>query len=151
VNCSPPALTGFLEGERVVKIETTYPPGMIVLGVPRKAKRSHDPRYTYNKLPVRQPRELDATIWLRSDGSIYLKYEYRYTGNRKEELVEFDSGLKLEKKVYMLDKRGNELELLHCDPDNNSLNYKETYSYLKFDSQGNWIKRLESDKEKLSL
>ena len=36
-----------LEGERVVKMKTIYPPNTIVIGDPTKIKRSSDPRYTY--------------------------------------------------------------------------------------------------------
>jgi len=135
----------FLEGERVVKMETIYPPNMIVLGDPTKIKRSSDPRYTY-KIHYKfdsQGRRTEAT-WLRSDDSTYLKYVFSYNGNRREEIVNFDKGLTLEKKVSILDQRGNVLEVLHRDPSDNSLHYKETYSYLKFDPHGNWIERVES-------
>lgn len=135
----------FLAGERVVKMETIYPPNMIVIGDPTKIKRSSDPRYTY-KIRYKFDglgRRTKAT-WLRSDDSIYFQDVYSYNGNSREEVVDFDNGLVLEKKVFTLDRRGNELEVFHRNPSDNSLHYKETYSYLEFDSHGNWIKRVES-------
>ncbi len=69
---------------------------------------------------------------------------YSYDGNSREEIVDFDNGLTIERKVFTLDRRGNELEVFHRDPSDNSLYYKETYSYLEFDRHGNWIKRVES-------
>ena len=135
----------YLEGERVVKMEAIYPSNMIVVGDPTKVKRSSDPRYTY-KIRYKFDslgRRTEAT-WLRSDDSTYLKFVYSYNRNRREETVDFDNGLTVEKKESTLDRRGNELEVFHRNPSDNSLYYKVTYSYLKFDRQGNWIKRVES-------
>jgi hypothetical protein len=139
----------FLEGERVVKMETIYPPNMVVLGDPTKTKRSSDPRYTYKiRYKFDSLGRRTEAAWLRSDDSIYLKYRYSYNGNSREELIDFDNGLTIEKKVSTLDRRGNVLEVFHRDPSDNSLLYKETYSYLKFDRQGNWIKRVETQQRR---
>jgi len=136
----------FLEGERVVKMETIYPKNMIVLGDPTKIKRPSDPRYTY-KIRYKFDRlgRRIAADWLRSDDSIYLKYVYSYNDNKIEETVSFDNGLALEDKVSMLDQKGNTLEVLHRDlSDKSVVSYKESYTYLRLDRQGNWIERIES-------
>jgi len=135
----------FLEGERVVKMETIYPKNMIVLGDPTKVKRPSDPRYTYKiRYKFDSLGRRIATHWLRSDGSTYLKYVYSYNDNKIEETASFDNGLALEDKVYMLDQKGNTLEVLHLVPSDKSVSYKESYTYLRTDRQGNWIERIES-------
>ena len=47
-------------------------------------------------------------------------------------------------KHYKLDDKGNEVEMVSYKGNEDSVEYKWNYTYLEFDSQGNWIKRLES-------
>jgi hypothetical protein len=118
---------------------------MIVLGDPTKIKRPSDPRYTYKiRYKFDSLGRRIAAHWLRGDDSIYLKYVYSYSDNKIEETVSFDNGLALEDKLSMLDQKGNTLEVLHRDPSDKSVSYKESYTYLRIDRQGNWIERIES-------
>jgi len=72
-----------------------------------------------------------------------LKYVYSYNGNRREEIVDFDNGLKIEKKLCILTEEVTS-GIFHRNPSDNSRSYKEIYSYLEFDRHGNWINRVES-------
>ena len=46
--------------------------------------------------------------------------------------------------LQTLNRQWLELEVLHGDL-SDILYYKVTYSYMEFDAQGNWTKRLESE------
>jgi hypothetical protein len=135
----------FLEGERVVKMESITPKNVVILGDPTKIKRSTDPRYTYKiRYKFDSLGRRIAADWLRSDDSIYLKYVYSYNDNKIEETVTFDKGLTLEDKVSTLDQKGNTLEVLHRAPSDKSEYYKESYTDVRVDNQGNWVERIES-------
>lgn len=53
-------------------------------------------------------------------------------------------------KYFVLDDKGNEIEMLSYDTEKNSIESKKTYEYLKFDAKGNWTKRVMSERDKKS-
>ena len=75
---------------------------------------------------------------------------YKIKGNRKEEFVYSSDGSLNQKYAYTLDDKGNEVEMLIYDTNKNSVESKETYRYIEFDSKGNWTKRVTSEGEKES-
>jgi hypothetical protein len=78
-----------------------------------------------------------------SSGKLWLRYVYKYQGNKKEELVYSEDGSLNRKNVSTLDDKGNEVEESFYDVKDGSVSERYSYSY-EFDAKGNWIKRTAS-------
>jgi len=143
----------FIDGERVVKHDVLSKNFMTVV-VPRssqKPSQPHDPRYSAKiKYKYDSQGNQTETDWLDADGRPALRYVYKREGNRKEVMVYRSDGSLSHGYVDKLDDKGNELETTDVVP-----NYppfpKTTYTYLEFDSQGNWIKRKQSRGDSSSI
>jgi hypothetical protein len=136
----------FIDGQRVVKHEILTK-HFLTLSDPRAEPRSrpYDPRYSW-KIEYKFDSEGHRTevAWLYSDGSSHLRYVDTLHGNRKERLVYSEDGSVNQKYSSTLDDKGNEVESVSYNVNDDSVDYKWNYTYLEFDSQGNWIKRLAS-------
>lgn len=71
-----------------------------------------------------------------------LRYVYKHEGNRKEVAVYRTDGSFSHGYVDILDDKGDEVESMSLNRQPNA-STKTKYTYLEFDSQGNWIKRSE--------
>ena len=136
----------FLDGERVVKREFKSKRVMVLRRPGDEPTRTADPRYTA-KLKHKYDsngNRIEST-WIYSDGSRSTKQVYTFRENEREELLYSAESLTA-KYVYKLDDKGNELEKLAIEYESprGPLQGKTKYTYLEFDSQGNWIKRRES-------
>jgi hypothetical protein len=136
----------FIDGQRVVKHEILTE-HFLTLSDPRAepGTRPYDPRYSWKiKYTFDSEGHRTEVAWLYSDGSPYLRYVDTLQGNRKEQLVYSEDGSVNQKYKWTLDDKGNEIELISYKVDDDSVRNKWNYTYLEFDSQGNWIRRLES-------
>ncbi len=133
----------FIDGERAVKhdvLSKNIPTG---IGTPDKPPgKPRDPRYTV-KLRYKYDSQGNRTemAWV-ADGRPTIRYVYKREADRKEVMVYRQSGALSYGYVSKLDDKGNELETTSIVP-GDPTSPKTTYTYLEFDSQGNWIKRKE--------
>lgn len=143
----------FLDGERVVKHEVLSKSVIRVTAGPRtQATQPADPRYTA-KIRYKYDSQGNQTekAWLYSDGSPGLRYAYKREGNRSEEMVYRPDGSISHGSVHKLDDKGNEVETSSVAVRGYPPFPKTTYTYLEFDSQGNWTKRKESRGDTTSI
>lgn len=128
----------------MVKHEILAKPLMVVSD-PRSKPRPYDPRYSWKiKYEFDSEGHRTEVAWLYSDGSPYLRYVDTLQENRRERLVYSEDGSVNQKYRSTLDDKGNEVESVSYKVNNDSMDFKWNYTYLIFDSQGNWTKRLES-------
>lgn len=139
----------YLDGERVVKREFKSKRMMVTTPVApgNEPTRTPDPRYTA-KLRYKYDsngNRIEST-WVYSDGSPSTKEVYTFSGKEREELRYAADGSLTLKYVYKLDDRGNEVErfAIQYESPRGPLQGRTNYSYVEFDSQGNWTKRMES-------
>ena len=139
---------GFIDGSRVSasqSIEREYnPPPMIAVGPPPGAPTKRpDPRYGYKyEFKYDDKKRLIENTWLQSSGEVWLRYVYKYNGNRKEKLVYSEDGKLNQHYLYILDDKGNEIAETYFNPDG-SVRLQEVFTY-EFDANGNWTKRTTS-------
>ena len=144
------AIYKFIDGDQVVVFDIGNAPGAIVasstIETPRK---NYDPRYDFKfKYKYDGEGSVLEKAWWQSDGDLWLRYVYTYTGNEKSELV-FDAEGKLDQKyLYKFDPNGNLIEAIIFDIDEDRPSEKIAYTYLAFDPKGNWTKRSEAAGEK---
>ena len=135
------AIYADVENENTLVVETPGPP----------RDRDFDDRYTYRfKYKFDRDGNVSEEAWYNSAGSLWLKYVYKVTTARREELVYSADGSLNQKYVYILDGKGSELEMLVYDVAKNSVKSKEAYQYPELDSNGNWIRRMTSEGDKES-
>ena len=110
-----------------------------------KATRPSDPRFSYEYRFIYDKGQLTEKDWYMSDGSLWLRYVYRRSGNEFEELVYGNDGKINQRYVSKLDERGDEIERLDVAVINKSRgDQKYRITYEAFDKNGNWIKRIKS-------
>ena len=131
----------FIDGERVVKHDVLTK-NVLKLSAPGKpGSKPGDPRYSAKiKYEYDSKGNRTEMAWLDPDGRPYLRYVYKQEGNSKEVTVYRSDGSFSHGYKEKLDDKGNELETTSASPNRRS-SPKTTYTYLEFDSQGNWIKR----------
>lgn len=141
-----------VDGERVVKHDVLSK--NVLIGAPgpgKQPKQPQDPRYSA-RIKYKYDREGNRTemAWLFPNGRPNLRYVYKREGNRNEVMVYRADGSLSHGYTEKLDDKGNEVEVTDVVP-----NYapfpKTTYTYLEFDSQGNWIKRKRSRGDSASM
>jgi YD repeat-containing protein len=141
-----------IDGERVVKHEVFtkfVPPG---IGTPnRQSDKPRDSRYTA-KLRYQYDSQGNRTemAWIATDARLTARYVYKREADRKEVMVYRQDGSLNYGYVNKLDDKGNELETTEVWP-GYPPRFKTTYTYLEFDSQGNWIKRKEAHLDSSSI
>ncbi len=137
-----------VDGDKVVIYKDVENRNSVVVGMSaptNQPKRPSDPRYTYKfKYKYDSNGKVSEESLYHNDGSLWLRYVYKTKGNQKEELVYSADGSLNQKYVYTLDDKGNEVEMLVYDTENDSVRSKEAYKYVEFDSKGNWTKRITS-------
>lgn len=139
------AVYGELDGERVQSdkmIRHEYdPPPVMVGGGSGEPEREPDPRYTY-KFAYRYDGKgrLAEEVLYDNRGKLWLRYLYKYEGNKKETLGYSADGSLNRKYVSTLDDKGNEVEVSFYDAEDGSVRERYSYSY-ESDAKGNWIKR----------
>ena len=142
-NLSSINVYGYIDGGRVMSsktIEHEYNPPPMVVGAPPSAKKS-DPRYHYKfEFKYDQKKRLTEKTWFQSNGDVWLRYVYKYTGNQREELVYSADGSLNQRYQITLDEKGNEIEQTSFETRDVSIRSKRSYKY-EFDTNGNWIKR----------
>jgi hypothetical protein len=147
-NLSDITVYGYIDGARVSSSKTTTreynPPPMLGVTAPSTAVKKSDPRYqTKFEFKYDDQKRLIEHRWFRSNGELFLRYAYKYTGNQLEELVYAENGSLNQRYVSTLDAKGNEIERTTFDPRDNSPGATYSYKY-EFDSEGNWTKRTTS-------
>jgi hypothetical protein len=134
-----------VDGDKVVKTEMG--PGAIIATiteVPPPDAKPFDSRYdfkfkyTYDGLG----RIVEEALW-HSNGELWMRYTYQYLPGERRELVYDKDGALNQKYSYKLDEKGHEIEMTAYDTKSDAIEGKEKYTYVKFDPQGNWTKRIE--------
>ena len=142
-NLSSIAVYGYIDGGRVMyskTIEREYNPPPMVVGAAPNAKKS-DPRYHYKfEFKYDEKKRLTEKTWFQSNGDVWLRYVYKYTGNKREELVYSADGSLNQRYLITLDEKGNVIEQTSFETRDGSLRLKQAYKY-EFDPKGNWTKR----------
>jgi hypothetical protein len=150
-NLSAITVYGYIDGSRVSAfnlIEREYNPPLIasVAPAPGAAVKKPDPRYQYKyAFKYDDKKRLTEETFFQSTGEIWLRYVYKYKGNKKEELVYSEDGSLNQRSLYVLDDQGNKIEETIFETDG-SIRAKEKFTY-KFDAQGNWTTRTTSQIE----
>ena len=136
-----------IDGERVVKHDVLSKNVFAGIGPGRREPtRPRDPRYSA-KIKYKYDSKGNRTeiAWVDQDGVPALTYKYKLEGNRKEVSVYRSDGSFSHGYVTILDDKGNEVESWDVLKNTNSgSGVKSKYTYLEFDSQGNWTKRTET-------
>jgi hypothetical protein len=143
---------GFLDGMRVARqghrIEREYNPPPVMLASPTGAATpKSDPRYS-NKFTFQydEQKRLVEKSWISSNGELWIRYVYKYTGNpaSQRETLDYSANGSLNRHyLSLLDDKGNEVEQTSFETRNGSIQDKYSYTY-EFDGRGNWIKRITS-------
>ena len=134
-----------IDGERVVKHDVLTKRVLSGVGPGNPSGKPKDPRYSA-KIKYKYDNQGNRTemAWVDPGGVPTLRYVYNLEGNRKEVSVyradsSFSHGY-----VDVLDDKGNEVESMSVVRQPNSNPSPTTkYTYLEFDTQGNWTKRSE--------
>ncbi|MFL6209823.1 MAG: hypothetical protein ACJ74W_13285 [Pyrinomonadaceae bacterium] len=139
---------GYLDGDRASDRESIRyeydPPAMVIDSAPGEPKPKYDPRYTYKfKFKYDDKGHLLEQDWYGNSGKLWLRYVYKYDGNKREELVYSEDGSLNQRYMYTLDDKGHEIEETAYEAKDGSIRDKYSYAY-EFDAQGNWIKRTTS-------
>ena len=132
-----------IDGERVVKLDVLTKRVLSGVGPGNSSGKPRDPRYSA-KIKYKYDSQGNRTemAWVDQDGVPSLRYVYKQDGNRKEVSVHRADGSFSHGYVDTLDDKGNEVESMGLSRQPNA-GTKSKYTYLEFDSQGNWIKRSE--------
>ena len=132
-----------IDGERVVKLDVLTKRVLSGIGPGTPPGKPRDPRYSA-KIKYKYDSQGNRTemAWVDQDGVPSLRYVYKNEGNRKEVAVYRTDGSFSHGYADTLDEKGNEVETTSLTRQPNS-GTKTTYTYLEFDSQGNWTKRSE--------
>lgn len=140
----------FLDGEKVVKHDVLTKNVIVMKPAPGK-QEPRDPRYSA-KIKYKYDSQGNQTerAWVLANGRPYLRYVSKREGNRKEMMVYRDDGSLSHGYVQTLDDKGNELDSTDVRP-NYPPHEKTTYTYLEFDSQGNWTKRKQTRGDSSSM
>ena len=138
---------GFIDGSRVSASRTIRreydPPPMVIGPPPGSGVKKSDPRYQYRfEFKYDDKKRLTEKTWFHSNGNVWLRYVYKFSGSQKEELVYSEDGSLNRRYLSTLDDKGNVVEKTFFEPDG-SIRTKESYKY-EFDSKGNWTKRTTS-------
>ena len=128
-----------VDGERVVKHDVLARSG---IGVgPGPGNQPRDPRYSARiKYKYDGQGNQVEKAWLHADGRPHLRYVYKRESDRKEVKVYRADGSLSHGWTQKLDDKGNEVESTDVVPGYPPFP-KTTYTYLEFDSQGNWTRR----------
>lgn len=142
----------FIDGERVVKHDVLSKNVIRMMPDPRKQdKKPVDPRYTARiKHKYDSQGNQTEQAWLFPDGRPGLRYTYKREGNSSEEMVYRPDGSLSHGNKNKLDDKGNEVESTDVLP-GYPPRPKTTYTYLEFDSQGNWTKRKQTRGDSTSI
>lgn len=138
----------FIDGEWVVKHEILT---KNVLTMGKKPGQPRDMRFSA-RMKYKHDNQGNRTEmhWLTGDGRLSLKYVYKRESNRNEVMVYLPDGSLSHGYIEKLDDKGNEVEITDVVP-NYPPRPKTFYTYLEFDSQGNWIKRRKTRGESSSI
>jgi hypothetical protein len=85
--------------------------------------------------------------WSEKNGSLMKKVTYSYdkNGNKtSEEIISIIDSMS-ERRTFVFDNRHNLVEEIRYNSDD-SIPHRYSYRYLEFDKSGNWLKRLQSEK-----
>lgn len=144
-NLSEITVYGYIEGNRVSDsktIEYEYNPPPSRAAVAPNAKKSdsrYDRKFEFN---YDDHKRLTEKTWFRSNGDVWLRYVYKYSGNQREELMYTAEGTLNQRSLVVLDDKGNTIEQTLFETRDGSVRLRQQYKY-EFDSHGNWIKRTE--------
>ncbi len=106
---------------------------------PKTAKL--DPRFTNRfKYDYDLIGRLAESSMYGNDGSLRVRYTYKYTDGQKEEVAYDGDGKVLSKYIYTVDDKGIETAREAYDIKDAKVTERASYKY-EFDAQGNWIKR----------
>lgn len=147
-NLSQITVYGYIDGNRVSAfklIEHEYDPPAVGIGPgPGAAVKKSDNRYNFKfEFKYDDKKRLTEKTSFHSNGDIWLRYVYKYTDNKREELVYAANGSLNWRHLVTLDDKGDELERTVFETRNDTVRLKEAYVY-EFDSHGNWTKRTTS-------
>ena len=138
---------GYIDGKRVSNDKSTKyddnPPIMALPPLSRKQNESVKPdnRFQASYEFRYQDGKLIEKINRRNTGKIWMRFEYKYSENKVEELIYSEDGKINQHYVIKLDEKGNQIE--KTDKDVLKIYGERKYRYeYEFDKQGNWIKQI---------
>ncbi len=134
-----------IDGDNVVKTEMgpAAITATITEATPPDAK-PFDSRYDFKfKYKYDDLGRIVEEAWWHSNGELWMRYTYQYSPGERLELVYDKDGALNQKYSYKLDAKGNEIEMTAYDTESGAVEGKEKYTYVKFDTKGNWTKRIE--------
>ena len=140
---------GFLDGKRVSKsgyVENGFPGRMTsILSSPPGGElvaTLGDERYEYSYKYKYLKGQLAEMTTTGNDGKLWLRYVYKYSPRRREELVYSEDGELNQRYLYLLDEKGNEIEMTAFElMDPKGADKRSRYQYV-LDAQGNWTKKV---------
>jgi hypothetical protein len=144
---------GYIDGARVedagyISYESN-PPAMLIVPSPNAPKRddrySKRFRYEYDK-----NKKLKEMTLFSNDGKVWLRYVLNYEGNKLETKTYQANGSLNSRSVEILDVKGNTIESTYFGISKEDWQEKSSYSYDKFDENGNWVKRTQRFFRKLN-
>ena len=139
---------GYINDKRVsnsnmTRYEYDPPPAAAPPGTSStKTIKKNDPRYEYSFEYRYVNGKLAEFQMFGNDGRKGMRYVYKHSPNKIEELVYTEDGELNQRYLSTLDSTGNVTEMVDFGLDNYELygDRKYRYSY-EFDDEGNWIKR----------
>lgn len=137
---------GFIDGSRVSAsrwIEHEYNPPPVLSVSPPGASTKSDSRYGYRyEFKYDARKRLIEKTYFHSSGKIWLRYAYKYDGNKIERMVYAEDGSLNQRYLSVLDDKGNEIETTVFEIEG-PVRHKDSFAY-EFDAKGNWTKRTTS-------
>lgn len=140
---------GYLNNKRVSNsqfIEAGSPTSFMELvgEIPASSKSKIDMRYDYS-YTYKYDLKGNRLEWLivNNYGKVWLRYVYKYVGNKRTTLVYDEKGKLNQKYVSVFDDKGNEIEWWDFNTfDGIGKEPTKEYEYeYEYDTQGNWIKK----------
>jgi hypothetical protein len=147
-NLSEVTVYGYIDGRRVSAskmVEHEYnPPPMRIEPAPGAAVKTSDNRYGWRyEFKYDDQKRLTEKTYFQSNGDVWLRYVYKYTGKQQEELVYAEDGSLNQRYLLIFDDKGNTVEKTSFDTRTGAVEWRQSYTY-EFDSHGNWTRRTAS-------
>ena len=136
---------GYVDGARAsqygsVRHEYNPPPVMSPPPPAGQPRPKYDPRYNFTyEYKYDDKGRLAEEVRYRSDGTLWMREKYSYSGSQKETTAYDREGKLTRRNVATLDASGNIVERAVFDIKADKVSEAYSFAY-EFDSQGNWAK-----------
>jgi hypothetical protein len=136
---------GYVDGARAsqsgsVRHEYNPPPMMAPPAPAGQPRPKYNPRYNFKyEYKYDDKGRLAEEVRYRSDGTLWMREKYIYSGSQKETTAYDREGKLTRRNVATLDASGNTVERAVFDIKTDKVSEAYSFAY-EFDSQGNWTK-----------